>query len=101
MSKNKRAKPDVRKDEILRAGVTLAVTKGYSNLTRDDIATFIGIVPGTIQYHFGTVKKLRSEIMRHAVKTGNAAVVAQGLANMDPQAKKADEELQKAARAAL
>ena len=98
---SKRFKPAVRKEEIIQAAVALSITNGYMNVTRDDIAEFIGVVGGTIQYHFGTMGKLRSEIMRHAVKTKNATLVAQGLANKSPYALRASDELKALARLSL
>lgn len=99
--KKKRFKTDVRKDEILRAALTLAVRDGYKNVTRVTIAEFIGVAETTVQYHFGTMARLRSELMRYAVKQGNVRVVAQGLADRHPQALKACEGLRRLAVEAL
>ena len=99
--KTKRVKTAVRKEEILRAALPLAVRYGYQNVTRVIIADFMGIGGTTVQYHFGTMKQLRSELMRYAVKQRNAAVVAQGLANKDQHAMKADDALKMEAAGAL
>lgn len=99
--KKKRLKNEVRKADALAAALKLAEQTSYLQVTRNEIAEAIGVAGSTVQYHFGTVGQLRKELMRHAVKEGNAVVVAQGLAVKDAQALKADDELVALARNAL
>lgn len=94
----KRLKPVIRKEEILAAALTLAVLSSYTRITRNEIALAAGVSGPAVQYHFGTMAKLRTELMRYAVKQRNPRVVAQGLAVRDRQAAKADEELKQQAR---
>lgn len=94
---SKRLKPQARKQEILTAAVAIAADKGYANVTRDDIAARIGVTGTAVQYHFSTMGQLRVAMMRHAVKTENLAVIAQGLAAKDVHAAKASAPLKKAA----
>lgn len=97
MKQTRRLKPDVRKEEILSAAVVLAEDKGYSRVTRDEVAAAIGVTGSAIQYHFGTMCQLHRDIMRHAVKCRNAKVVAQGLTVGDKYAAKADRKLKQQA----
>lgn len=94
----KRQKPAVRRETILDAALVLARRHGYKGLTRDAIAKQAGVAGSTVQYHFGTVAKLQRDIMRHAIKTQDLAVVAQGLVLRDAHALKAPEELRVRAR---
>ncbi len=93
----KRLKPAIRKEEILAAALVLAAAHGYTNVTRAEIAYQIGVSGPAIQYHFGTMGKLRVELMRYAVKQRHPQVVAQGLVARDRHAVKADDELKRLA----
>lgn len=99
--KQKRQKPAVRKAEMLRVALELANDRGYTQVTRNEIAAGLGVCGSTVQYHFGTMAQLRVELMMYAVKHRHARVVAQGLAVYDCHAMEADEALQAAARASL
>lgn len=91
--KQKRLKPAVRKDEVVTAALKLAAASHYLKVTREDIAGAVGVSGPAIQYHFGTMPRLRNEVMRAAVKRPVLAVLAQGLVAKDPQALKASEAL--------
>lgn len=96
--KQKRLKPDIRKEEILVAALKLAASSGYTNITRNEIAEKAGISGSAVQYHFGTMTQLRTELMRYAVKRRHPRVVAQGLATRNRHALKADDELKQLAK---
>lgn len=79
--------------QILAAALELAPTRGYSRLTRDDIAGRAKVPPSLITYHFGTMPELRRQIMREAVRVQCLPVIAQGLACRDRHALKASPEV--------
>lgn len=93
----KRKAPEVRKDEILAAAIALAACAHYAQVTRDQIGARIGVTGTAVQYHFGTMRQLRTAIMRSAVKragvdsddTTALRVVAQGLLAKEPHAMRA------------
>ena len=93
MKHDTRLKPAVRRDQILTTALSLAESSHYLQLTRDKIARALGLSGPAVQYHFGTMAKLRSEIMRAAVKREYLPVIAQGLMARDRQAAKADPDL--------
>ena len=95
--KKKRLKSEVRKAEILAAAITVAEAKGYSHLTRDDIAQAAGITGPGMLYHFKTMTQFRGALMRYAVKQKHLRVIAQGLVLRDSHACRADDDLQKQA----
>ena len=101
MSKQRRMKPAARKDTILAAAMTLAEGKIYTHLTRDEIAEAVGITGPGVQHHFKTMKQLRGDLMRYAVKHRVLCVIAQGLAAGDPHAARADEALRREAMNSL
>lgn len=74
------------KDKILLKAIQLAGRSGFRNVTRQDIATALGIAAGSVSYHFKDMRKLRTAVMQHAVDTRNLSVLAQGLADKHPRA---------------
>jgi len=96
-----RLAPPERKQAILEAALLCAVSLPYHTLSRDLIAAKAGCAPGTVSHYFSTMTKLRRAIMREAVVRGIAGIVADGLAQRDPQARKAAPDVQVAARQLL
>ena len=83
--------------EILTAALKLAVTHGYRNITRDQIAVASGVPPSLISYPLGTMLELRRHVMREAIRLRNHTVIVQGLAVADRHARKCPIELQREA----
>lgn len=88
-----------RRESILAAGVELAEAEAgnYALITRNQIAAAAGVCGSLVQYHFGTVDKLRQEIIKYAIKHRRVRIVAQALVAGDAQAKKAPEGLRREA----
>ena len=86
-----------RRDEILSAALRLANKDNYLAITRDAIAEEAGVSIGLVTFHFGTMIKLRRDVMRAAIKGSLVKIVAEGLAYGDPHARKAPDELKKKA----
>lgn len=80
----KKLKPEVRKEQIIKAAMTLAERDGYVNILRRDIAAEAGCGNGTINLHYGTMQQLRRDLIRHAIKQKNFVIIAQALMNRDP-----------------
>ncbi len=70
---------------------------GYHKITRDQIAIASGVSVGLVTFYFGTMTKLRRDIMRVALKQPIPLIIAQGLANRDIHAKKASNGLKRQA----
>lgn len=87
--------------QILTAALEVCPRKGYSRVTREDIAERAKVPPSLITYHFGTMPELRRQIMREAVRVECLPVIAQGLACKDRHAMKASEELRTRAAESL
>lgn len=98
---SKRLDPALRKEQIIAAGLELAKSKGFYNVTREMIAEKSGCVGGTIQYHFSTMTVLRRDIMRAAVRKEVLEVIAQGIVNKSKVALRVSPELRKRALAVL
>lgn len=96
---------------ILDVAGRLALEHGYRNVTRDMIAAAAGVASGTVSNYGGerftnggvptgsAMARIRHALMRRAVETGDLPIVAQGLANRDPIALDAPEQLRMAAMA--
>lgn len=96
-----RLAPDDRKAAILEAALHCAGIAPYHTVTREAIGARAGCAPGTVSHYFSTMTKLRRALMREAVARGLVSIVADGLAQRDPQAAKAAPETLRAARVAL
>ena len=84
-----RVEANLRHKQILEAAIKIALKVGYHKMTRGDIALKAGISMGLITLRFGTMVKLRRAVMRAAIAQEIPEIVAQGLANSDPHARKA------------
>ena len=93
--------PKIRKADLLDVALRLARKHGYAKITRAQIAELANLAEGTVSYHFGTMNKLRVEVMRYAVKQNDPIVVMQGLAVKDRHAAHASPELRAAALATI
>ena len=101
MVDNTRKSPADRREQILDAALDLAGRIGYTKVSRDKIAEKIGLTGQAVQYHIGTMAKLRRDLMRHAIRKEDLAVLGQGLAARDTHAAKAPEALRRAALEAM
>ncbi len=89
----KRTSATRRRQHILDVAVDMAAAEGFQNVKRDQLAMAARVSTGLVTKYFGNMCKLKRAIMRHAVSSDNATVVAQGLAIGDPHARKASKEL--------
>jgi AcrR family transcriptional regulator len=84
---------DDRREQCIEAALVLAKDKPYYRVTRNEIADAVGVAGSVVQWHFGTVKKMRRQIMRAAIVAERLDIIGQGIANQDPHALKAPAEL--------
>lgn len=92
-----RKSPEARKEELLLAAIEVSKEKGYRHIVRSEVAERAGVSTGLIQYYFGSIADLRSQIMHAAVDRGVPEIVFQGLAVSDTIALNAPIELRAAA----
>lgn len=88
-----RTNPELRKDYILAVAVDISKRVGYTKITRSQIAENAGVSESLVSRYFGTMNQIKVAVMRKAVKSGIAEIVAQGIQNKDDHAKKASPEL--------
>lgn len=91
------SKDTQRKTELLHAAMIEAKRHGYKNVTRHMIAERACVTPALVPYYFGTMNELRRAIMSEAIRTRELRIVAQGIADGHPKAKRAPEELRREA----
>jgi len=96
-----RANPVLRKEQILAVAVDVARKVGCHGVTRDEVAHRAGVSMGLVSKYFGTMNQLRRAIMRAAIQQEIPEIIAKGLANNDPHAKKAPVELKQLAASTL
>lgn len=92
---------DTRKLAILAAAMTEAKHHGYAHVTREAIAARAECASGLVSFYFGTMLHMKRAIMSEAIRTRELRIVAQGIADGHPKAKRAPEELRRAAVASL
>ena len=99
MRPRERLSAPLRRDQIVEAALVLAASPGctWQSVTRDQIGHVCGITGQAVMWHFSTMAQLRRSIMRAAVRRENLAVIAQGLAAGDAQARKAGRAVQRRA----
>lgn len=78
-----------RRTEILRTAMELATQNGYRSIQPSSLAEEAGISRALLHSYFGTKEQLLRAVMRFAVANRVLPVIAQGIANREPQALKA------------
>lgn len=71
---------EVRKEELIAVTIKLCQINGIKSVTRKDIATAAGVAEALVSHHFGTMKQLQRDIVRHAIKSKDVTVTAQCVA---------------------
>lgn len=95
------SRTDTRKAAILLAAMTEAKQHGYANVTREQIAQRAECAPGLVSFYFGTMPQMKRAIMSEAIRTRELSIIAQGIVDGHPKAKRAPLELRQAAVSAL
>lgn len=90
-----------RQNQLLKIALKHAKKVGYANVTRKTIADEADIAESLVTYYLGSMPKVKRAIMRAAVRDEVLPVVAQGLVDGNPHAKKAPQELREKALASL
>lgn len=65
---------------ILDNAMQLAAAHGFRNITREEVALCSNTAPGTVSYHFKTMRKLQDAVMVYACDHGELRIIGQGLA---------------------
>ena len=101
MSERTRLSPDARREIILKAAIKEAERLGFNNVQRPAIAARAGVSVSLVGHYLGTVAKMQRAIMREAIRTDNARIIAQGLAVRHPQCRKLSERQKEHVRASI
>src|SRR5574340_103213 len=94
-------KSDTKKKTILTAAMTEAKQHGYANVTREQIAQRAECAPWLVSFYFCTMQHMKRAIMSEAIRTRELSIIAQGIVDGHPKAKRAPLELRQAAVSAL
>lgn len=79
-----RTEPQLRREQILDAAITLSLKIGYRSITRDAVAGEAGISSSLIAHYFPVMEDLKTKVMEYAIEDERLAILAQGLAINDP-----------------
>ena len=93
------SKSDKTKQRILDAAMIEAAQVGYMRVTRNAIAERAETSRALVSHYFGTMVTMRRAIMSEAIRARHLRIVAQGLLDKHPKAKRAPDELKAAALA--
>jgi len=91
----------MRKAEILEAAILCAQAVGYQWITLEQVAAHCHVSKGTVVHHYGTMIALKRAVLAEAVARNLPDLVAQGLADRNPIALEAPEDVRQAALASL
>lgn len=65
-----------RKSDLIAAGLAIAASQGWRNLTSPRVAELAGCSTDMVNHYFGTVPKFRKAVLAEAVASKNHEVVA-------------------------
>lgn len=91
----RRVDPEVRRQEILEAALLLAKRKGYTLITRGEVATEADVSTGLVTNYFNTMNQLKEAVMRLAIEREVLPIIAQGLSLKDKHALQISQSLKK------
>lgn len=97
----KHPKGSKRRDAILEAALSLAVTNGFNNFTSVALSKVLDCSWGTIFHYFGNMDNLRDAVMQLAIEQENLKVILDGLTCKNPVALDAPTELKDLAKSLL
>lgn len=95
MTRATRQHPEIRRESILDAAITLAKKRGYNRITRDAVAEEAGVSSPLIAAYFPRMSHLRVAIMDTSINRQIVEIIAQGLTINDPMALNINEGLRK------
>lgn len=87
----------MRKAQILDVAIEISKEKGYYALTRDGVASAANISFSLVTKYFGTMEKLKAEVMKAAIDREILVIILQGVVLSDPIALSASPELREKA----
>ena len=93
MKKQPRLPPRIRRTLILEAAIHVAERLGFRSFTREDVANEAGVSPALVTTRLGCMEDARAHVMKEAVKRHLLPIVAAGIAEGHPVARRAPKEL--------
>lgn len=90
-----------RGQEILEAGISLALELGLHGVTRDGVAERARVSTALVNRYWGTIEKLRDKIVATAVERELLGILAQAILDKHPVAIASPRRLQERAARSL
>jgi AcrR family transcriptional regulator len=77
-------RPDSRRQDIIDQAAQLFGARGYGRTSMRDIAAAVGILPGSVYYHFTSKEALLAAVHAEAIDRSIAAITAAVAPHTDP-----------------
>lgn len=81
------AKPDSRRQDILHQATQLFGARGYGRTSMRDIAAAVGMLPGSVYYHFASKEALLAAVYAEGIDRSIARVEEAVASRSDPWAR--------------
>jgi AcrR family transcriptional regulator len=81
--------PDDRKEQLLKAALTVAKTIGYRATTRLNVADQAKVSSALVPFHLGDVETMRKSILHAGCAEGHVKLIVEGVLDNDKVAIKA------------
>ncbi len=78
------AKPDNRRDKILEHAAQMFGARGFDRTSIRDIAGAVGMLPGSVYYHFASKEALLAAVYTEAIDKAIASVQDAASQHQDP-----------------
>jgi AcrR family transcriptional regulator len=82
-----RKDPHIRRKEILHAAIILSLKVGYQSITQKEVALRAKTSKSLITRYFGSMRKLKKEVLKTAIHNNIRAIIIQGIGVNDPLTK--------------
>lgn len=92
---------EARKARVLAKAFELSTKHGYQWITREMVASAADVSTGYVSTLYGSFVELKRQVVREAIRLENLTILQQALADGNPDAKAAPEELKRRAVASL
>lgn len=91
----------LRREQIIDAGLELALESGLHNVERGGICERASVSPALVNHYFGRIEQVREQILERAIERRSLPVIAQALAARHPAVAELPDDLKLEAIATL
>lgn len=78
-----RLTPEIRREQILKAGIALALDGNYNTITRAAVAKLADCAEPLVTHYYGSIDNLRHQILLFAIDNRSHTILQQAIINRD------------------